>query len=73
MGGGLIQLITKGIQDAPLTFNPEFTFFKAVYKQYTNFAIQQYVKNLGIKKFDTLNNYLINIGTHNFKLNIIEY
>jgi hypothetical protein len=59
MGGGLIELITKGIQDAPLTFNPEFTFFKAVYKQYTNFAIQQYVKNLGIKKFDTLNNYKI--------------
>lgn len=55
MGGGLIQLITKGVQDAPLTLNPEFTFFKIVYKQYTNFAIQQYIKNLGIKKFDTLN------------------
>ena len=53
MAGGLLQLVASGIQDAPLTYNPEVTFFKSVYKQYTNFAIQQYIKNLGSKKFNT--------------------
>ena len=59
MAGGLIQLITTGIQDAPLTLNPQITFFKNVYKQYTNFAIQQYIKNLGSKSFDTFNTHKI--------------
>ena len=39
MGGGLIQLITTGIQDSPLIGNPEITFFKTVYKQHTLFSI----------------------------------
>ena len=30
MGGGLIQLITTGIQDSPIIGNPEVTFFKTV-------------------------------------------
>jgi hypothetical protein len=59
MIGGLIQLITTGIQDAPLTNNPEITFFKLVYKQYTNFSILQNIKNLGNKNFNTLNSYKI--------------
>ena len=49
MGGGLLQLITRGVQDAVLTQNPQVTFFKLVYKQHTNFAIQQNIKNLGIR------------------------
>ena len=59
MIGGLIQLITTGIQDAPLTNNPEITFFKLVYKQYTNFSILQNIKNLGNKNFNTTNSYKI--------------
>ena len=59
MIGGLIQLITTGIQDAPLTNNPEITFFKIVYKQYTNFSILQNIKNLGNKNFNTANSYKI--------------
>ena len=38
MGGGLIQLVAVGAQDIYLTGNPEITFFKAIYKRYTNFA-----------------------------------
>ena len=32
MPGGLLQLISNGTQDSYLSLNPEFTFFKFVYK-----------------------------------------
>ena len=47
MAGGLLQLIIKGVLDIALTFNPEITFFKIVYKKYTNFIICQNNKYLG--------------------------
>ena len=59
MAGGLLQLVATGSKDAPLTYNPEITFFKTVYKKHTNFAIQQTDKNLGNKNFGTFNNYKI--------------
>ena len=40
MGGGLIQIVAYGAQDLYLTGIPEITFFKFVYKRYTNFAIE---------------------------------
>ena len=40
MGGGLIQLVVKGSQDAYLTGNPQITFFKMIYKRYTNFSME---------------------------------
>ena len=40
MGGGLVQLSAYGSQDIYLTTNPEITYFKTVYKRYTNFAIE---------------------------------
>ena len=40
MGGGLIQLVAVGVQDIYLIGNPQITFFKNVYKKYTNFAIE---------------------------------
>ena len=40
MGGGLIQLITKGAQDIYLIGNPQITFFKVVYRRYTNFSME---------------------------------
>ena len=52
MPGGLIQLISSGIQDAPLTGDPEITFFKATYKQYTNFSIWQNDRFLGELPFN---------------------
>ena len=42
MGGGLIQLVARGKQDEYLTGNPQITFFKAIYKKYTNFAIENF-------------------------------
>ncbi len=52
-------MITRGVQDAILTQNPQVTFFKLVYKQHTNFAIQQNIKNLGLKNFNTNGSYKI--------------
>jgi hypothetical protein len=39
-GGGLLQLVAMGKQDVFLTGNPQITFFKLVYRRYTNFAIE---------------------------------
>jgi len=40
MVGGLLQLAAYGAQDIYLTGNPQITMFVAVYRRYTNFAIQ---------------------------------
>jgi len=40
MPGGLLQLAAYGPQDIYLTGNPQITFFIAVYKRHTNFAIE---------------------------------
>ena len=59
MGGGLIQLITTGIQDSPLIGNPEITFFKTVYKQHTLFSICQSDRFLGSVQFGKGGNKVI--------------
>jgi len=38
--GGLLQLVAHGKQDIFLTGNPQMTWFKMVYRRYTNFAIE---------------------------------
>lgn len=40
MGGALMQLVAYGAQDIYLTGNPQITFFKSVYRRYTNFSIE---------------------------------
>jgi hypothetical protein len=40
MPAGLVQLIAYGAQDLFLTGVPEITFFRVVYRRYTNFAIE---------------------------------
>jgi len=41
MGAGtLIEIIAKGSQDAYLIGNPQMSYFKAVYKRHTNFAME---------------------------------
>jgi hypothetical protein len=40
MAGGLSQLVAYGAQDVYLTGNPQITFFKTVYRRYTNFAVE---------------------------------
>lgn len=39
MTGGLLQLVSYGIEDDILISNPEITFFKTVHRKYTNFSI----------------------------------
>jgi hypothetical protein len=39
-GGGLLQLVAQGKQDVYLTGNPQISFFKLVYRRYTNFAVE---------------------------------
>ena len=60
MPGGLLQLISNGTQDSYLSLNPEFTFFKFVYKKHTNFSITY--SNINFKtKFDFGKNNIIEI------------
>ena len=40
MPGGLLQLVAYGAPDIFLTGNPQITFFKMVFKRYTNFAME---------------------------------
>ena len=45
MGGGLLQLVAYGAQDAYLTGNPHITFWKILYKRHTNFAMEAFRVN----------------------------
>ena len=40
MGGAIIQLIAYGSQNIYLTGDPQITFWKSVYKRYTNFSTE---------------------------------
>lgn len=40
MTGGLMQLVAYGAQDIYLTGNPQITFFKTMYRRYTNFSME---------------------------------
>ena len=46
MAGGLMQLVAYGAQDVYLTGNPKVTFFQAVYKKHTNFAMENIEQTL---------------------------
>lgn len=59
MPGGLVQLLTVGMQDAPLIINPEITFFKTIYRRYTNFALEQIIKPIGTKRFGSYFQYKV--------------
>lgn len=52
--GTLLQIVAYGSQDIYLTGNPQITYFKAVYKRYTNFTIesiqQTFTGNLELPK-----------------------
>lgn len=42
MGGGLLQLVAYGAQDAYISGNPQITFWKGLYKRHTNFAMEPF-------------------------------
>lgn len=58
MGGGTLQLVVFGGQDIHLMGNPEFSYFKSVYRKHTNFSMecieQTRIGNINIDDF-TLN------------------
>src|SRR5436190_15547970 len=41
MVGGILQIVARGADDVFLVDNPQITFFKYVYRRYTNFSIAQ--------------------------------
>lgn len=45
MSGGLMQLVARGAQDIYLSGNPVITYFKAVYRRHTNFAMESIMQN----------------------------
>jgi hypothetical protein len=53
MGGGLLNIISKGSEDIILTGNPSISFFKHVYKKHTNFGLQYFRLDYnGIRNLD---------------------
>jgi hypothetical protein len=40
MSGALVELVSKGVQDAYITGDPHVSFFRQNYKRHTNFAIK---------------------------------
>jgi hypothetical protein len=63
MTGGLLQMISSGKQDIYLTINPEITFFKKVFRRYTNFATELIrVKPDQDTDYNNINTFTINIG-----------
>jgi hypothetical protein len=57
MTGGFLQLVSYGAQDFYLTGNPQISFFKAVYRRYTNFSMDYYrinpENNIGLSETST--------------------
>lgn len=51
MPGASLQLVAYGSQDIYLTGNPQITFFKVVYRRYSNFAMEsiQLTQNYNVK------------------------
>ena len=46
MGGGLMELVARGVQDMFLVGNPHITFFKAVYRRHTNFSVEPILQTI---------------------------
>ena len=59
MGGSRLQLYSVGVENNNLTKNPEISYFKKVYKKYSNFALQSIDQYF--EKIDTLD---FNNSTH---------
>ena len=71
MPGGLLQLISNGTQDSYLSLNPEFTFFKFVYKKHTNFSITYSNSNFKTN-FNFNSNNIIEIPKYGDLINSIN-
>ncbi|MEE9573382.1 MAG: hypothetical protein V3W20_10070, partial [Candidatus Neomarinimicrobiota bacterium] len=45
MPGGLLNIVAYGSANVILNGNPNKTFFKAIYRKYTNFGLQRFNLN----------------------------
>ncbi len=45
MAGGVLQLVTKGVENVFLNEDPQITFFKTIYRRHTNFSRAEYDLN----------------------------
>jgi len=68
MTGGLLQLASYGIQDEILIANPEITFFKTVFRKYTNFSIETFHAINDAKYGTTINAQIPKTGDILYKL-----
>jgi len=54
--GTIVQLLSRGPQDVYLTYNPEMSLFKRVYRRYTNFAVEHFEEDFSTTvRFGTTN------------------
>jgi len=61
MGGGLLQLVAMGAQDAYLSGNPQITFWKGLFKRHTNFAMEAFRLNFtGQPNWGTKQSVIVN-------------
>ena len=49
MGGGILQLVSVGVENLYLTDDPQITFFKIVYRRHTNFSVESIPQYFNIK------------------------
>ena len=68
MSGGLFQLAVCGIEDLILTHNPDVTYFKCVYKRYTNF-IRESINQTFIGNVDFGRRVSVVISRHGHLMN----
>ena len=78
MKGGLIQLVLKGKEDQVLISEPDFTYFKTVFRKHTNFSIDNNLKRIGKFNFGQLIDYKIPregdlLGPINLKIKLPKY
>ena len=74
MGGGLMQLVAYGSQDIYLTGKPQITFFKSVYRRYTNFSVESIQQDIvGSPQFGNQVSLTISRNGDLFKKLWIEY
>jgi len=68
MPGGLLQLASSGLEDTYLTKNPEITFFKKIYRRYTNFSLE--IKDISLDHSPTYGEeFTITLGNFGDLLN----
>ena len=61
MGGGKIQLLSKGDENAMINYNPKITFFKKVYMRHTNFSMESFNIELSNNNFNLHQNEITNV------------